>query len=400
MTIISASFEEATDYYATWSHVFQGANTTWLFFDTRQIFGNFFMGLQGQTTNAWDTQIPPGSVILSATMEFTGFQNGTGFFGSLYNTTVSSPNRALLTQQQDPMQTPFSAFQGWRRDQWSNAGVVVLSTTFTTIAAPATALNQTTGLRPMIPPGGVIPNKAQLGQRITAAAGNTTISSISWTLLRTAVAPPGNVRLRIQGVTTDRGVTIPDGVDFAVSNTVAMSSLTTAAAGTAVPFTFPGSVTLVAGQDYFIILDPDPYPAANFPFSTTSAIFSRQSNNFLANGQLYSFGDGLGMDWQNYPGTVDVNQSLIAPAQDIVPGGIQWPVGTVATNVLETSPDLSAIVQAQVDMPNYTLDSGIILTLSRGSASAHGRVMSSNYHATNPGPVLRITYRNRRLNVC
>jgi len=390
---ISAVYEETIDNYATWSHVFQGANGGWLFFDTRQIFGNFYIGLQGQTENAWNTQIPPGSTILSATMEFTGFQNGAGFFGSLYRTTMSSPNRALQTQPQDPIQRPFEVFEGRRRDQWTNADVVVLSTTFTTIAAPATgAANQSVALRGMIPFTGTLPNNTRLEQRITAAAGNTDIASITWRLLRSAVAPVGDVRLRIQGVIVDRGVTVADGVDIAVSNPVVMSSITTAAAGLGVPFTFPGSVSLVAGQQYFLVLDPDPYAAAPFPFSTTSFIVSRNYNAFLTDGQLYHYGEGLGFDWQNYPGVVDLNQAVAAATDDIIPGGIQWPVGTVVINQLETSPDISALIQAQVDMPNYTADSGIIITLSRGSASALGRVMCSNYHATNPGPVLRITY--------
>jgi len=400
MASTTITVEETLDYYATWSHVFQGSNGTWLFFDTRQIFGNFFMGLQASTENAWNTQIPPGSVITSATMEFVGFQNGSGLFGSLYRITMNSPNRALQLQKQDPIQRPFEVFEGRRRDQWTNADVVVLSTTFTAIAAPATgAANQSIGMRSIIPPGGTIPNNARLEQRITAAAGNTTISSITWRLLRSAVAPPGNVRIRIQGVTIDRGVTIADGIDIAVSNDVAMSSLTTVSGGAGVPFTFPSSVTLVAGQQYFLVLDPDPYLAANFPFTTTSSISSQNYNAFLTDGQLYHYGEGLGFDWQNYPGVVDLNLAVSDTANDVLPGGIQWPVGNVVIAGLKVSPDISALVQAQVNMPNYTADSGIIVTLTRGSASAHGRAMSSNFHATNAGPVLRVTYRPRRVTV-
>lgn len=388
MAQVTIAVEEASDYYATWSHVFQGANTSWLGFDTRQIFGNFFIGLQGQTENAWNTQIPPGSTILSATMEFTGFQNGMGLFGGLYRTTMSSPDRALQTQQQDPIQQPFAPFEGWRHDQWSNAEVIVLSTTFTTIAAPATAAaNQSTTLRQLTVPGAASPQRDLLGQRITAAAGNTTIASITWTLRRSPVSPAGDVRVRIQGVTVDRGITIPDGVDIAVSNPIPMSGLSTIGAGAGAVFTFALNPTLVPGQQYFLILDPDDYPANNVNW-----IQSRQYNAFLTNGQLYHFGEGLAFDWQNYPGVVDLNQAVVLAAEDIIPGGIQWPVGNVFVNVLEISPDISALIQAQVDMPNYTADSGIIITLSRGSASALGRVMRSNFNVPGPGPVLRITY--------
>jgi len=393
--------EEAIDNYATWSHTFQNANTQWLFFDTRQIFSNFFIGLQGQTENAWNTQIPPGSTILSATMEFTPFQSNSGLFGSTLAATISSPNRALQAQKQDPLQLPFEPFVGQRRDRFSNADVVVLSTTFTTIAAPAGgAANASWALRHFTySPGTAIPNRARLEQRITAAVGNTDISSITWRLIRSAVAPPGDVRVRIQGVTVDRGVTIADGVDVAVSNPVSMATLTTVAGGAGVPFTFPGVVSLIAGQQYFLVLDPDPYFSPAFPLSVTSFIAAYHYNAFLQDGQLYHYGGGLGFDWQNYPGTTDLNFAVVLAADDIIPGGISWLIGNVVVGVLETSPDLSALVQAQIDMPNYTADSGIILTLSRSTSQANTRILSSNYHPTFPGPVLRITYIPRRIMV-
>jgi hypothetical protein len=391
--------EESTDYHATWSHVFQNANGTFLFFDTTQRLANFFVGLQGQSQNAWDTQIPKGAEILSATMEFTGFQSNSGLFGSTFTMQMSSPNRALQLHRQDPIQQPFEVFEGWRTDKWTNAVVAVISTTFTTIASPAAgASNQSVALRHFIPLFGTVPNNALVAQRITANPGNTTIASISWEMTRSPIAPPGNMRLRLQGVTIDRGVTIPDGVDIAVTNDVVMSSVATSTAGANVTFTFPAAVSLVAGQQYFLILEPDPYFAASFPAGTTSWIATKNHNAFLTNGQLYHFGEGLGFDWQNYPGVADLNDATALAGDDIIPGGtITWPIGNVTANALETSPDISTLIQAQVDMPNYTPDSGMIISLSRAGGTSHTRVMSSNYHATNPGPVLRVSYRRRRL---
>lgn len=387
MATINGVYEEASDYWATWSHVFQGANTSWLAFDTRQIMGNFFIGLQGQTQNAWNTQIPKGSVVTAATMEFTPQANN---FGGSFDAIMNSPNRVLAGQSQDPLQAPFNIFRGYRRDMWSNAQVGALSTTFTAVFGTSVTTNASWIMRQITAPGGTLANRDHLAQRITTRTGNMTIASLFWDLSRTG-NPTGDLRVRIQGVVLDRGVNIPDGIDVAVSDPIAASAVPLAA--TLTIFTFPGVVTLQPLTEYFILIEPE-YASNNADY-----ISVHHENTFLTDGQLFHYGDGLGMDWQNHPGVVDLNQAhqlTTLPGQDTT-----WPIDSVIAGNTEVSPDISALIQAQLNAANYTPDSGIIIALSRVAPSAQNRIMRSNFHVPGPGPVLRITYDepNRRQRV-
>lgn len=377
MPPIIGVYEEDNNRYGTWSHIFQGANTTWLS-STQQIIGNFFNGLQANTQNMWNTQIPPNSVVLSATMEMTPFQNN---FNPSFDAIMNTPNRASASQALDPVQSPFEIFQGYRRDSWSNAQVGALSTTFTAVFGTSVTTNSSWILRQLTEPGGVEPIRSHMAQKITTRTGNMTIASLFWDMSRTG-NPLGSMRVRIQGITVDRGVTIPDGVDIAVSNDVLCSSVP--GAQSLVVFTFAVNPTLVALTDYFIIIEAD-YVANNADY-----INIYHQNQFLTNGQLYHWGDGLGADWQNYPGTVDVQSHLCAvgiPAEDVT-----WPMDSVSVGVTEVSPDISGLVQAQIDAPNYTIDSGIIINLTRADPSAQQRRIRSNVQIPGPGPILRVTY--------
>ncbi|TFH51204.1 MAG: hypothetical protein E4H01_00765 [Lysobacterales bacterium] len=379
MAQVTAVYEEATDYWATWSHIFGGQNTTWLNFDQRVFLGNFFLGLQAQGAVSWNTQIPPGSTILSATMEMTPFSSN---FNPSYTTTMNSADRSLQQQKQDPIQKPFEPFLGYRKDQWSNAQTGALSTTFTAVYGTSVTSNAFWRIRQTVVPGGTVPTRAHVAQKITTRTGNMTIASLFWELSRTG-SPAGSCRVRIQGLTNDRGIDIPDGVDIAVSNDRLCSSIATSA--TLEIFTFPVNPTLVALTDYFIIFEAD-YTADNLNY-----LYIHHENTFLSNGQLFHYGEGLGHDWQNYPGQVDLNQAL-CDVVNLVATDTIWPIDLVTNGVTEVSPDISALVQAQIDMPNYTIDSGIIINLTRFVPTSQNRIMRSNDHVPGPGPVLRITY--------
>ena len=383
MAIVVGVFEETLDRFGTWSHVFQGKNTTWLPFDTTQRMGNFFAGLQAQTANVWDTQIPTGSLIISATMEFVSNTTNPG----IYTNQMNSPKRETEQYTHRPIQEPFKTFTGWQRDVWTNQTIAVLSTTFTAIAGPATApANGDWSLAQIAAPGSSIPIMDRHGQRVTVRAGpNQAVDFAGYEMFRTG-NPAGNLRVRIQGVTIDGGVTVPDGVDIAVSTDVLASTLIVGTPGGLIGFFFPTNPVLVVGAQYFFILDHD-YAQDNFNWVNV-----RHQNQFLTDGQLYHYGEGLGLDWQNYPGTVDLNQALTAVAVDLLPGGVLWPINATLAGALETSPDVTALVQAQVYATNYTPDAGIIISLSRGSDANVGKQMRSNQNALSPGPVLRVTY--------
>ena len=367
--------------HSTWSHVFQGANAIWLGFGNgRLTVGNFFNGLNGQIQQEFNAQIPPGSTIVSATMEMTPALNN---FAGSFDVFVNTPNRALVTQRQDPLQEPFNLWEGYRLDLWSNAQVGALSTTFTAVFGTSVTTNASWILRQISAPGATIPMSDHLAQLITTRTGNMTIASLFWDMSRTG-NPIGNLRVRIQGVTLDRGVKIPDGVDVpnGVSNPILASSVPLGVQ-TLTLFTFPAAPTLVALTEYFILIECE-YPANNLDY-----IRVYHQNQFLiANGGgLMHYGQGLGMDWQNNPGTVDLNQAY---QLDAIPGAnVTWPIDNVVAGVPEVTPDISALVQAQIDAANYTIDAGIILTAYGANPSNASRIFEGNVQVP---AVLRITY--------
>ena len=394
MAIITESFQEVIDYWATWTHVFQSSNITFTAFDVRQIIGNFFLGLQGQTNNMWDAQIPPGAEIDSATMDVTAF--ATSAIGT-HTAKMNSPKRSTASQILDPYQLPFAPFEGWRRDVWSNQELAVVSTTFTFIAQPIGFDVGNTSWEmnafQVIHPDAVSANRINLAQKITVLdSGNNTVNFISYQMRRFG-DPSGDITVRIQGITTDRGVTIPDGIDITdgVSTPVDATTLSTTALS-GIIFFFPGNPVLVTGQDYFLVIEVE------YPTSIPDRITVGHLNEFLSDGQLYHFGEGLGNDWQDAPGDIDANQ-WYTDAANFVSADIDWDMPPFVEGVTYTSPDITALVQAQVDDPGYTQDAGIIIGLSRVSTDPLlNRIWRSNQFLGNAdGPVLNISYKERRI---
>jgi hypothetical protein len=391
MGLITESFQEVQDYWATWTHVFQGSNISFSAFELRQIQGNFFIGLQGQTNNMFNTQIPPGSLIESATMDVTAFAtSGAG----THTAKMNAPKRSAGSQILDPFQLPFEPFEGWRRDMWSNQEIAVVSTTFTFIAQPIgfAVGNTFWQMRLIAVAGSSIANRDKMGQKITAGSANTTVSFISYQMQRFG-NPSGDIVCRIQGVTTDRGVTIPDGIDVDVSTPVAASSLSnTGLSG--VIFFFPSNPTLVFGTDYFLVIEVE-YATSLVDFITIGHL-----NQFLQDGQLYHFGEGLGNDWQNAPGDVDANQ-WYNDTGNFVTSDIEWDMPPFTAGVTYSSPDIAALVQAQINDTGYTADAGIIIGMSRVTTDPLlNRIWRSNLFAGNAdGPVLNITHSGRRVTI-
>jgi hypothetical protein len=390
MPEVIIAVEEADNFWSTWQHVFQGPNQTWLNNNERMTIGNFFIGLQAQTANSWDAQIPPNSDITAATMEYTPFN--TNLNPLPFSATMNTPDRfGADAQGQDPLHLPFTPFEGWRRDAWSNQEIAVVSTTFTFMAQPIgfDVGNREWALRFATVVGGSLPQSDQLAQLITPVAGNTEVLFISYQMRRFN-NPTGNVICHIQGVTIDRGVNIPDGVDITNGTSIPIAASTLALVPlplSGIIFRFTTNPTLVAGQDYFLVITVE--YAADF----TNFISVGHLNEFLSNGQLYHFGDGLGHDYQNYPGNVDldfaISNNLVTPYAS---ADVLWPINTQVLGVAETSPDISALIQDQVSAPGYSIDSGIIINLSRVTDPNQGRFISANAHLTLPGAILRVTY--------
>jgi len=395
MALITESFQEDNDYWATWTHVFQGKNLTFVgppFQIPRQIQGNFFIGLQAQPVNMFDTQIPPGATIESATMDVIAHSNsGAG----THTTTINAPERSDGSQLLDPYQTPFIPFTGWRRDMWSNQEIAVVSTTFTFIAQPIgfAVGNADWEMNAFTVLGGSGANRERMAQKITVLdSGNNAVSFISYQMQRFG-NPPGNITCSIQGVTTDRGVTIPDGITIVdgLSTPVAASTLSTTALS-GIIFFYPGNPVLVTGQDYFLVIDVE------YPTSVPNRIIIGHLNQFLQDGQLYHFGEGLGNDWQNGPGSVDANQWHTVGSPRVA-ADTDWDMPPFVTGVTYSTPDITALVQAQIQDPGYTADAGIIISVDRTQTDPLlSRIWRSNFFpGLVDGPILNITYRERRV---
>lgn len=395
MAFTNIVVEETDDAYATWSHVFQGKNTTWTGLVpllTRQIQGNFFIGLQGQTVNMWDAQIPAGANIDSATMEVTAFQNS---LVGTHTPRMNSPKRSTDDYLLLPFQKPFDAFEGWRRDRWSNQEVALLNTGLSIIANPlgVDVGNAKWILRQLVRPGATLPTRDKMGQKVTILANANLVLRFGIYQLQRTGNPTGDITIRLQGITTDHGVEIPDGIDVAVSDPRLASDVPTGAL-TAMFFNFPTQPTLVEGQDYFMVIEVE-YTANN-----TDYIEASHKNTFLSDGQLFHFGQGVGNDWQNAPGAVEADQWHNSTVIENVGADILWPMPQFIANVTYTSPDISALIQSIVNDPGYEPDAGIIIGINRTTTdTTRNRIWSSNLHATNPGPVLRVSFGNRRIGI-
>lgn len=347
--------------YALWGHVFQGANTTWLFTDQIRN-GNFFNGLQASSSMMWDAQIPKNAVINSASIEVTARLNSNA---NAYTLPLNTTDRD--TYQNEPLILPFSTWTGFRRDYWSDAAMGALSTTFTAIAGSATAPSNSSWIVRQL-----LGWRDRMVQFTPTRTGNMTLAFGIWELHRTG-NPLGNCRMRIQGVTLDSfGFRQPDGIDVAVSDDVLCSSIALGPAATTTAFNFSGGETLVALTEYAWILEVDYTP------NNADHISSHHHNAFFNVGDLYHEGTGIGGDWQNYPGTVDWT---LAQAPSLV-ADVVWNTPQFIAGTTYATPDISTLVQAQVNQPWYVQDSGILITQPSPAAGLNNRVWRPFFGAT------------------
>lgn len=372
-----------TGFNETWSHVFQGANTTWLSAFNQSIrIGNFFNGLQGMAQLMFDAQIPPGSIIDTATVELEANNTKAGAL------TVPLKTIDRDTYYSEPLIQPFVPFNGYRRDYWSNAAMGALSTTFTAIAGSATSPSNASWIMKQIGTW-----REKMWQLTPTRTGNMEISFCIWEMHRTG-NPLGSCRMRIQGVQLDKyGQKQPDGIDVGVSDDVLCSSIALGPAADTVAFFFTTDpTTLVAETEYFWCIEVD-YTADN-----ANHVSTHHDNRFFNNGQLYHEGSGRGFDWQNYPGTVDLSLGAAAQAT-VLAGPINWAMPNFVANTRYTSPDITALVQAQVNAPWYTQDAGILICFPAPNSGAIWRIWKSPFFGAADQSRLQATYHDRRIMV-
>ena len=372
----------------TWHHVFQGANIAW-FNDQRIISGNFFLGLQGQTTQIFTgLKIPKGAIIESATMTVIPFSNS----AAAYTTNLGTPKRGF-GQSTAPYNQASQGHRAWRPDQWTNGDFRLVFADLSALNTSAAVNNVDWHFRLLSPavggPGEQF--RERMAQKFTAPAGGATartVISCGIPMRRSAVGPAGSVRLRIMATSTTLGASVPDETVIATSTPILMSTLPGATA--IVNFAFPVSeqVALTAGVEYSIVVDPDPFVGTVLgPW-----ILLRAQNTFLSAGKLMHYGTGTGLDYQNFPGTVDLNQaSMLGQLAPTIP----WAVPSFVTGVARTTPSIRALVQHQVNDPFYQSSRDIIITTG-GNTGSVSRIWRGPTFAGTNGPRLNVTYRKRK----
>jgi len=341
------------------------------------------MGLQAYSAHIFDAQIPPGSIIESAVM--TVEARDTSAAGSI---TIPITAHDRDTFDGEPLIAPYSTFNNWRQDRWSNQSMGVLSTTFTAIGSGATRAANASWIMKQIGTW-----REQMAQQVTTRTGNMEVDFVFYEMLRNG-NPAGSARVRIQGVTQHKGRDIPDGVDIAVSNDVLLSTIALAPTISTIGFTFAVNPTLVALTDYFFIIEVD-YTANNADYVSV-----RHHNAFLNNGRLYHKGEDTAGGWQNYPGPYDWLRGSLGLNSGIpLLATVDWVVPQFIANVTYKTPDISAIVQAQVNAPWYTIDSGIITGQQAPQSGLANRNWKSAAFALVDRPRLIVTYGGRRVMV-
>lgn len=369
-----------------WGHVFQGANTAWLaVFEPRIRLGAFFMTLQASNSQFFDAQIPRGAEILSATMRVQAYQNsGTGAL----TTPINSPERNTYYTQ--PLLRPFEPFRGWRRDFWSDQDIDLIDNTAGTIIQTSGGINNASWIvRQITAPGGTIANRQRMGQRfVMPVVGNSTVGSVVYQM-RSQGSPIGSGRVHIMGAVSELGEMVPDENILATSDDVLLSTIIVITQPHTFTFSGANQITLTAGETYFLVFDCD-YVANNI-----DSVHIRHQNAFFNSGDLYHYGDGVGGDWQNFPGDVDFTIGTQAIFDAQVGSAVNWAVPQFFTNQFYTTPDISSVVQNQVNSSWYEPDAGIIVSCGQPNSGTINRLWRS---AASPNmPRLTVTYRPRRM---
>lgn len=389
--------------FDVWFHQFQGANVSWNV-DQRLIAGNFFIGLQ-----AWNAcifsgaDIPYRSEIVSATATYVTHQTGIGDpIVIRLNTPFRGENYGSL-----PLQTPLG-WRSFRQQFWVGNQVLVRNSSDNQIGqspiTPAVPDNSwalwqqdsgAVGVTPVPPDGTVM--RQRFGTKMTGldpvGGGGQQLDYIRTILNKNGVLPVGtDVFFDIQGNKVVHGINLPD--DNNILATSDAVSAATIGATNAYDFNFSGAdqITIDIGQLFHAVirLDPEP-PVTGFQFI---ALHSKSA--FGLPSQHTTFGAGVGFDWQNWPGTADLATGIVGAGNNLA-DYVDWsPAINPIVGSSHTTPDITAIVQAQVDHPRY--ESGgrfLVLTQWTSAQNPQNRVWAS-FNSALPQPVIDIVYRRRR----
>lgn len=381
--------------FSAWFHVFQGANSSWRA-DSRMLAGNFFFGLQAYNAAIFNgADIPAGAEILSATATYTTQQTGNG---AAIVIQLNTPFRGD-TYPTRPFTKPFG-HREWRQQQWDAPELDLRNAAFGIIAdSPVTPaiinrnwalwFEDSTAQALSHPPDAKAMRQRQAAKMTPLAVGGGQVLTQSFTTLRRQgnLAAGTNVFMDIHAEKFIDGVSVPDDDQLlATSDAFAASSINVQ---NPYLFTFSGDnqITLTPGVVVHAVMRIDPEP----PVSTFNYITQYGRNAFFQPQQTLHFGAGVGLDWQNFPGTADLGQGVVAA--NSMGADILWsPANFPAVGSSHTTPDISALIQDQVDHPNYS-NAGKVLILTQFTVgqTPQNRIWAS-FNSARPAPVIDITY--------
>lgn len=383
---IIARLEDDANY-----HVFQDRNTQWI--NDNVIFGNFFLGLQAY--GGWNFTghaVPKGADILAASVTFTAHNTSTAATG---DATLQSSFRGLDNRYAggaDRIRT------GWSRQQWADFDTRVRNTVAADVIDSHGATASNLLWVPKWLQAGILPIAPSVRyQRISQsldAPSTFTLGEVVLKLFRNG-APTGDLYVDIlANDSAGPNVAEPNGPDdgtvLATSDPVLASGIPTGPGDQTFTFSGLDQITIAAGTKFHVVL------RVEYPPSATAFVAWAHSSTFFGgpvlNNAGWIYGDGVGLDDQNYPGYVDIvfNRSFPRDTNLDVP----WTVPAFVAGVQYTTPDITAIVRDQVAHPLYVDGGPIGLDLITVGFSNNRRVRAFG-NALGGTPTLDVVWRPR-----
>ena len=389
--------------FSAWMHSFQGANVSWKA-DERMMMGNFFLGLQ-----AWNaaifvgTDIPPGAKILSATATYVTQQTG---IGDPIVIQLNTPFRGE-TYGSIPLRNVFGTRQ-WRQQFWvanelllRNPSGNSMGISPVVLASPdnAWALWQENSTAVGLSgPENTTAMRQRFGTKTTivnpAGGGGFVLDTCRTILSQNGSITPGtNLFIDITPAkVTFGGVVLPD--DDNILATSDPLPATDVGATNAHDFFFTGDdrITLPLGEIRIAVLRADPEPVIDgFQF-----ISQHSKSTFGQPTQHATYGAGVGWDYQNYPGTADLATAIVNPNNDMADTVLWSPAINPIVGSTHTTPDISQIVQAQVDHPSYEAGGRVLILTQYGQGqSPQNRVWASFNSLSQDPPRIDVTWQEQ-----
>jgi len=361
---------------------------------TTLIAGNFFAGLQGYCA----VVVPIGELKgldRGATIE-TALTGCAVTFRAAGNWTAGGTISCNVMLDDSPRAGPLDSRLAWKPpggfgpNIWRNDGWGVFDQRL-----------EDTGGTPFIDNGlgdysgfafePVVGLRRRMAGKFTVPAGPSWSVARAICQMRRFNTPTGSMEVAIQGnVLKPGGVGFePDGVDLGVSAPVLNSTLSTAAAGTAITYAFAPDVVLPAG-DYWTVMRPSvPYVP-----DLTNFVSWMQKRQFLGVGGAHFHtlaAVSRRFDNGNYPGHVDVHFDTLAKEAGTP---IVWNPIARTTGQSISSPDLSPLVQEVIRHSGHETTSALCFTFRTVGETRTYR-FAAHGHPTLAAPGFACQFRRR-----